>query len=92
STEKEQIVVKATNGILNSVYDGSNGSQILTENNWCAERIETPAGPIVRVINESSDFSITTRSSFIKSPSMIDESSKKSADAFLEVLSFTNRK
>ncbi|MHA2395719.1 MAG: hypothetical protein ACXAC0_03380 [Candidatus Thorarchaeota archaeon] len=92
STEKEQIVVKATNGILNSVYDGSNGSQILTENNWCAERIETPAGPIVRVINESSDFSVTTRSSFVISPSIVDESSKKSADAFLEVLSFTNRK
>jgi hypothetical protein len=90
STEKERIVVKATSSILNSVYDGSIGSQKLTENNWCTERIETPDGPIVRVINESSDFSVTTRSSFVKRPSMIDESSKRIAEAFLEVLSFAN--
>jgi hypothetical protein len=90
STEKERIVVKTTSSILNSVYDCSIGSQKLTENNWCTERLETPTGPIVRVINESSDFSVTTRSSFIKTPSMIDESSKKSAEVFQEVLSFTN--
>jgi hypothetical protein len=92
SSEKERIVVKATSNILDNVYDESIRSTTLSKHNWSPERLVTAAGPIVRIVNESSNFSITTKSSFVTNPSMIDESSEITAQVFSEVLSFTNQK
>jgi hypothetical protein len=89
STEKERIVIKAEEDVLNRVYNGAQQLPEVKENRWFVERIITPSGPIVRILNESSDFSITNRTSYVKSPSLIDESSKMVGTIFSHVLDFT---
>jgi hypothetical protein len=92
SREKERIVVKGESKILDSVYDASANSRVISKNNWLTERIENHSGSSVVIINESSDFSVSSRSSFVSMPPIIDESSKTVAQTFLEVLSFMNLK
>ncbi|MFX1561514.1 MAG: hypothetical protein ACFFBL_13065 [Promethearchaeota archaeon] len=91
SREKERIVVRGNNDLLEFVYAESLRSQIISENNWTTERITTPSNSVI-VVNESSDFSVSNRSSFVSMPSMIDDSSKTTAQTFLEILSFTKSK
>lgn len=90
STEKERIVIKAGEDVLNRVYNGAEQLPEVKEHRWFVERILTPSGPIVRILNESSDFSITNRTSYVKSPSLIDKSSKMVGTIFSYVLDFTN--
>ncbi|MGD9396863.1 MAG: hypothetical protein PVJ05_10580 [Candidatus Thorarchaeota archaeon] len=92
SREKERIVVKGENEILDSIYDASINSRVISTNDWLTERIETQSGSSVVFINGPSDFSVSSRLSFVTMPSIIDESSKTVAQTFLEVLSFTNPK
>ena len=88
STEKERIVIKAEEDVLNRVYNRAQQLTEVKEHRWFVERILTPSGPIVRILNESSDFSITNRTSYVKSPSLIDESSKMVGTIFYDVLDF----
>ncbi|MFW9793736.1 MAG: hypothetical protein ACFFEE_05520 [Candidatus Thorarchaeota archaeon] len=89
STEKERIVIKAAADVLNRVYLGSEKLAAIKEHGWLIERILTPSGPIVRVLNQSSDFSLSDRSSYVKSPSRIDEASEIVGSIFAQVVSFT---
>jgi hypothetical protein len=88
STEKERIVLQAEEEVLNRVYDGIIRLPEIKEHSWVVERILTPAGPIVRVINESSDFSVQNRTSYVKSPSLVDDSSKIVSTIFSRILGF----
>lgn len=82
----ERIVVKAADEILESVL------QKAKENHdWNSERIITAAGPIVRILNESSSFSVTKRTSFVASPSVIDESSRITSEVFSSILSSADK-
>ena len=92
SREKERIVVRGQSEILDSVYDASINSRVITANNWLTRRIETHSGSSVIINNESSDFSVSSRSSFVIMPHITDKSSKSVAQTFLEVLSFANPK
>jgi len=89
STEKERIVIKAEEEVLNRVFDSVKQLPEITDHGWIVERILTPSGPIVRVLNESSNFSIWNRTSYVKSPSLIDTSSKMVGTIFSHVLDFT---
>ena len=91
SSEKERITVKADIDVLNSIYGELIKSQIISENNWCTELVDTPTNPSVTVINESSDFSVSKRTSYVSMPSIVDDSSKATAQTFLEVLTITNK-
>ena len=88
SIEKERIVIKAEEDVLNRVFDSAQQLPEITDHGWIVERILTPSGPIVRVLNESSDFSISNRTSYVKSPSLIDTSSKMVGTIFSHVLDF----
>lgn len=88
STEKERIVIKAEEDVLNRVFNRVQQLPEVKEHGWVVERIFTPSGPIVRVLNQSSNFSVLNRTSYVKSPSHIDESSKIVGTIFSHVLGF----
>lgn len=75
SSEKERIVIKSEEPVLDRIYHGATQLPDVIKHGWIVERILTPSGPIVRILNQSSDFSLLNRFSYIKSPSLIDESS-----------------
>ena len=87
SSEPEHIVVKAASEILMKASEGLMNSPVIVENGWHTNQTKTPAGSFVQVINESSDFSVNKRSSFVTSPSVIDDTSGVTAEVFSKVLS-----
>lgn len=90
STEKERILVKAEDAVLNRIYNRAKEMPPVVETGWVVERIMTLSGPIVRILNQSSDFSLLNRVSYIKSPSIIDESSIIVETIFSNVLKFAS--
>jgi hypothetical protein len=86
SAESERIVIKADDGVLNRVLNEVQQIPEVKNNQWSAERIMTSSGPIVRTLNQSSTFSIMNRTSYVKSPSLVDESSKVAGRIFVRVL------
>jgi len=86
STEQERIVIKTEDDVLKRILHESEKIPEINNNNWMIERIMTSSGPIVRILNQTSDFSILNRFSFVKSPSLIDESSKNVSEIFSRVL------
>lgn len=91
STESEHIVVKAGTEVLMRTYDGLTNAPAIVENGWHTGQTKTASGSIVQVLNESSDFSVNKRSSFVTSPSVIDDSSGVTAEVFSKVLSHAAR-
>ncbi len=85
SNEKERFVIKTEDAVLDRVLNGTQQSTLVKQHGWHVERIITSSGPIVRVINQSSDFSLLNRNSFVKSPSLIDDSSKNVGKIFSQV-------
>ncbi len=90
SIEKERFVIKADDVVLDRFLKGVQNLILVKEHGWLVERILTPSGPIVRVLNQSSDFSMLNRTSYVISPSLIDDSSKIVAAIFSQVLSYTS--
>ncbi|MHA2024628.1 MAG: hypothetical protein ACW98U_01910 [Candidatus Thorarchaeota archaeon] len=86
STEQERIVIKAEDDVLRKILNEAEQIPDIENNDWMTERIMTSSGPIVRILNQSSEFSILNRSSFVRSPSLIDDSSKNVGDIFSRVL------
>lgn len=86
STESERIVIKAEDDVLRRILSEAEQIADIENDNWMIERIMTSSGPIVRVLNQTSEFSILNRSSYVKSPSLITDSSKKVGHIFSRVL------
>ena len=86
SNEPECIVVKAGNEVLMKVYDSLVNAPAIVEKGWHTNQAKTPTGSLIQVINKSSDFSVNKRSSFVTSPSVIDDTSGITANIFSEVL------
>jgi hypothetical protein len=91
SSEQERIVVQAGNEVLMRVYDGLTKAPSISENGWHIEKIKTHSGSIIQVVNSTSVFSVNKRSSFVTSPSVIDDSSGTTAKAFSRVLSLATQ-
>jgi hypothetical protein len=86
SVESERIVIKADDEVLSRILSEAEQIPEIKNNQWMYERIMTSSGPIVRVLNQVSAFSIMNRSSYVKSPSLIDDSSKSTGQIFSRVL------
>ncbi len=86
SNEMERIVVKADDKVLDRILSEAERIPEIENNQWMIERILTSSGPIVRILNQTSDFSIANRFSYVKSPSLIDDSSKNVGHIFSRVL------
>ena len=91
STEPEHIVVKAETELLTKVYKGLVNAPVALENGWKTTLTNTSSGSTILVVNESSDFSVNKRSSFVTSPSIIEDSSKITAASFSKVLSLVSK-
>ena len=87
SDEPESISVKAGSEVLMKVYDSLMASSAIAETGWHTAQTKPSTGSILQVINESSDFSVNKSSSFVTSPSVIDESSGVTANVLSRVLS-----
>ena len=87
SSEQERIVVQAGNEVLTRVYDGLTKTSPISENGWHTEKMKFHSGSAIQVVNSASVFSVNKRSSFVTSPSVIDDSSGTTAKAFSRVLS-----
>ena len=75
TSEKERFVIKADDNTLERIIEEMHSTIEIKDDIWMLERIMTASGPIVRIVNKSSEFSILDRASYIRSPSIIDESS-----------------
>ncbi len=89
SNETERIVVKTGAEKLALIVEFANNKPEFVENKWRVKRIETSAGPILVILNESSNFSVNRRSSFVVSPLLIDESSYLTSEVWSAALSLT---
>lgn len=87
SSEQERIVVKTEPEKIARVYDGLANALVVVDNGWHTQQKKTPTDSIVEVINKSSIFSANKRSSFVTSPSVINESSGITAEVFSKVMS-----
>jgi len=75
TSENERFVIKADDDTLDRVMERMQQLVEIKSERWMIEKIMTVSGPIVRFVNQSSDFSITNRISYVKTPNLIDESS-----------------
>jgi len=87
SNKTERIVAKTRNHNMKNLFEKIITLPAILENNWYVELIASPTEPILQILNEKSSFSVDNRSSFVTSPSLIDESTKVVTDVFSEVLS-----
>ena len=87
SNEPECILVKSGNEELMKANDSLMNEPTLVENGWHTDMTRNTGDSIVRVTNEISDFSVNKRSSFVTSPSVIDDTSGVTANVFSKVLS-----
>lgn len=87
SNKTERIVARIRNDKSKSVFERLITLPAILENNWYVELIASPTEPILQILNEKTSFSVNNRTSFVTSPSLIDESTKVVADVFSEVLS-----
>jgi len=90
SSEQEQIVVKTEPEKIARVYEGLSNSLAVIDNGWYTKHKKTLSDAVVEVINKSSVFSVNKRSSFVTSPSVIDESSGVTAEVFSKVISIVS--
>jgi len=79
----ENIKIKATDEVLRQFKDDLQRIPIIVDSDWAIH----DNGSVVELVNKSSDFSVNKRSTFVTSPSIVDETSKVSADIFAKVLS-----
>ncbi len=91
SNEKERIIVKTGIENITRILELSYNTPAFLENKWHVKRVELPSGPILAIINESSDFSVNMRSSFVISPSLIDESSLMTSEVLSTALSLATK-
>jgi hypothetical protein len=75
SSEHERFVIKADDETLNRINEKIQQMSEIQDESWMFERIMTSSGPIIRIVNQSSEFSIMNRTSYVRSPNLIDESS-----------------
>ncbi|MHA3962847.1 MAG: hypothetical protein AM325_004830 [Candidatus Thorarchaeota archaeon SMTZ1-45] len=85
SNELERIVVKTKNAKVQGIYDRLTYEPIIQENGWKVKQTETPSVYIVEILNERSSFSVNNRTSFVTSPSLIDEAAKMTAKVFSDI-------
>jgi hypothetical protein len=85
SSETERILFEGETDILMKVLDDLSKTTFIIDNGWKAEH----SGCTARVINESSDFSLDKRSTFVTSPTIIDNASRTTSDIFSKVLSLS---
>ncbi|MFW9786398.1 MAG: hypothetical protein ACFFE2_07000 [Candidatus Thorarchaeota archaeon] len=85
SDKRERIVLLSDSEtiprISSSLADSPN------QTTWHITSVDSPKGLTLEIQNESSDFSVDQRASFVKSPSHIDKASKETADIIIKVLS-----
>ncbi|MFX1481896.1 MAG: hypothetical protein ACFFCP_01760 [Promethearchaeota archaeon] len=86
SAERERIVIRANEETLNDIIALSKRDKEFNDFGWICAKIIAPSGPIVQFLHESSEFSLTNRASFIKSPSIIDKSSRNVGTVFSHIL------
>ncbi|MFW9767730.1 MAG: hypothetical protein ACFFF9_02685 [Candidatus Thorarchaeota archaeon] len=86
SSENERFVIKADDDTLNRIIDKMQQMKELEDGSWMAERIITSSGPIVRIVHQSSKFSIINRASYVRSPNLVDESSSDVGNILGKVL------
>lgn len=91
SNEKERIIVKTGIENLTRILELSYNTPAFVENEWRVKRIEIPSGPILAIINESSDFSVNKRSSFVTSPSLIGKSTSITSEVWSTALSLVTK-
>ncbi|MFW9975150.1 MAG: hypothetical protein ACFFDQ_07800 [Candidatus Thorarchaeota archaeon] len=87
SNETERIIVKTAAEKLAQIFEFAYNKPEFVENKWRVKRVETSAGPILVILNESSNFSVNRRSSFMVSPLLIDESSSLTSEVWSAALS-----
>jgi len=92
SNEQECIIIRAGDEMSLKTNESLMNALGIVEKGWHTSQAKTPTGSIVRVINESSHFSVNKRSSFVTSPSSIDDSSKVTASIFSSVLSHVTQR
>ena len=80
SDEVERMIVKAKNDIFTMMKDISN-------NHWNVEQIDTRIGSCVQLVNRNSSFSVSRRSSFVTSPSLVNDDANRTAEIISKVLS-----
>ncbi len=85
SNETERILLQGEADILMKLIDDLSKISSIVDTGWKTEYHDS----IVVVINESSDFSVNKRSTFVTSPTNIDNTSHATSDIFSKILSLS---
>jgi hypothetical protein len=86
SVDSERIVIEADDDLLKQLSADLQRVPFIADNDWTVQQNRS----VVEIVNNSSDFSVNNRSTFVISPSMVDETSKVTAGVFSKVLSLTS--
>jgi hypothetical protein len=89
SSEHERFVIKADDKTLDRILSEMQEMKEMQDGSWMTEKIMTSSGPIVRIVHQSSDFSIMNRSSYVTSPRLIDESASDIGSILGKILETT---
>jgi hypothetical protein len=87
SSHPEHFLVNGEKDVLQRLNEDLLKVPLIAESGWNSEVVETPFGHVGKIVNGASEFSVDRRSSFVKSPSMIDQTSGVTADVLSKVLS-----
>ncbi|MFW9806772.1 MAG: hypothetical protein ACFFFK_08595 [Candidatus Thorarchaeota archaeon] len=82
SCQLERILVKAEDEFLQTLTRTLQQTTVIVDNGWTVDLADSK----IVIQNESSDFSVSNRSTFVTSPSEMNESSKRAEKVFLKVL------
>jgi hypothetical protein len=82
SNERERFVVDAQESEIAELKKELLDSPMVKDGTWCAEKIRTQSSLILRLINEKDEIDLTRTSSYLKEPSLVEQS----ADDFRVVL------
>jgi len=86
SSLKERFVVEASDEVIATTYDALKKVESIIGAGWELERINTQSGAIIRIVNPHSKLSLADRSSFVKSPSVIEHNTKVMRDILSNIV------
>jgi hypothetical protein len=81
SSRTECILIKAPKGTISKLNDMLQNSHFIKDCDWTLQQ----SGLNLRITNIKSDFSVSNRSSFVASPSIVDDRSRITADIISKI-------
>lgn len=86
SSLKERFVMEAPDAVIAATYDTLRKVESIFDAGWELEQVNTLSGVIIRIVNPHSKLSISDRSSFVTSPSLIEHNTKLLRDILSNIV------